>query len=509
MNGRPDIRAPWAPKSALAAAAAAALAAVAFAAFHASVFFPTWADEAVHVYVAGRVAQGAVLYRDVHSARPPLALAPLAALMALKVPALVAARLSVVVACLAIAVSLAAAGARLFGAVEGLLSAALFLLAPETAARFAFTGIHAVALGATACALLALLDAPALAGVAAGLALGAGQHAAILVGAAGLWVLFRSRRGAAAFALALLATSAVVYGGAAALGGREMARDLLGRHLYHLSSSSAAEDGELGFYLPTTALENLFLIALAAVSLARRSSGGAPPTASGPRLFLAAAVAAHVGAVALMSGGLVLYLFPALPLLALLAGDGAARIARAIARGPSRALAAGAALAVLAASVGGPWAAWARYERRDSHGYPALPHARHLAMAHLQKLSVAEPIARLVKSESGPTETVFGFPTIAAEVAREAHRRVAGELADLAPRWLQLGTVTRKSVVSAIEADGVRFFVTPRWFYFRDPYFKSYLAKCYEAPRVFPRTRADGAGIPDLLVYRHLDGACR
>jgi hypothetical protein len=487
------------------------MAAVGFVGYHAAVFFPTWADESVHAYVASRVAQGAVLYRDVHSARPPLALMPLAALMAAKLPALLASRLAVIAAGLAIALCLAAAGTKLFGSAEGFAAAGLFLLAPETAARFAFTGIHFVALGSTGCAALALLDAPALAGLAGGLALGAGQHAAVIVGASGLWILHRSRRGAAAFGLSALATLALIYGGAAALGGQEMARDLVGRHLYHLGASSPADDGELRWFLPTTALENLVLVALAATALARRPA----PAASGCssafaiRAALAALIGAHVAAVALMKGGLVLYLFPALPLIALLAGDGAVRVARAVRSGPSRALGAAIALAIAASSAAGLWASRERYQQRDAHPYPALPHARHIAMARLQKLAIVEAIARVVEAESSPEETVFGFPTLVAQIALAANRRVAGELADLAPRWIQLGTVTRQSVVGAIEADRIRFFITPRWFYFKDPYFKTYLSRCYDPPRVFPRPQGDGGGIPDVLVYRRREDACR
>jgi hypothetical protein len=41
-------------------------------------FFYSWTDEQIHFYVAHRMAQGAVLYRDIDSARPPLVLLPLA-----------------------------------------------------------------------------------------------------------------------------------------------------------------------------------------------------------------------------------------------------------------------------------------------------------------------------------------------------------------------------------------------------------------------------------------------
>lgn len=508
-SSAPVVGPPWpAQRPPLAAIALALLGALALATFHLAVFFPTWADECVHVYVASRVAAGAVLYRDIHSARPPLALLPLIALLALKLPPLLAARASVVLACWAIALALALAGRRLFGTAAGLVAAFLFLVAPETAARFAFTGIHIVALGAAACAALALLERPGLAGLAAGLALASGQHALVIAACAGLWIAARSRRAALTFVLTALAASALVYGGAVALGGKDLVQDLIGRHLYHLDTSAPSDDGDIRWFLPTVALENLPLLALATVALARpvRAGGGWP---FAPRMALAAMVALHVAAVALMKGGLVLYLFPAHALLALLAGDGALRLVRGLRAAATRRAALAASLGVLVLSIWGFRSARERYELRDAAHYSVVPQVRLAAMAHLQRLSVAETLARVVEPGSTPEETVFGFPTLAAQVAVSAHRRVAGELADLAPRWIQLGLVTRQSVVKALEADHVRFFVTPRWFYFNDPYFKSYLAKCFEPPRVFPRAIGEGGGIPDVLLYRHLDGACR
>ena len=47
-------------------------------AFHAATFNENWTDENIYLYQAGRLADGALLYRDIPSTRPPLALAPLA-----------------------------------------------------------------------------------------------------------------------------------------------------------------------------------------------------------------------------------------------------------------------------------------------------------------------------------------------------------------------------------------------------------------------------------------------
>ena len=45
--------------------------AVAFLVHH-STYHPSWTDENLHLYVASRVAEGAGLYGDIRSARPPL-----------------------------------------------------------------------------------------------------------------------------------------------------------------------------------------------------------------------------------------------------------------------------------------------------------------------------------------------------------------------------------------------------------------------------------------------------
>lgn len=80
-------------------------------------------------------------------------------------------------------------------------------------------------------------------------------------------------------------------------------------------------------------------------------------------------------------------------------------------------------------------------------------------------------------------------------------RRMAGELADLAPRWFHTGATSRREVVERIEADGVDVFVSPRWFYLRDRFFRRYLAACYTKPRIYDRLA--GSGLPRIFVFRH------
>ncbi|MFO8070227.1 MAG: hypothetical protein R6V85_00010 [Polyangia bacterium] len=88
-------------------------------------------------------------------------------------------------------------------------------------------------------------------------------------------------------------------------------------------------------------------------------------------------------------------------------------------------------------------------------------------------------------------------------MALESGRRVSAELADFAPRWLEQGQVSRESLIARIEADRVALFVTPNWFWTKDPGFSAYLERCYRQPVVFPRKQ--GSGIPRMLVFEHVD----
>jgi hypothetical protein len=91
-----------------------------------------------------------------------------------------------------------------------------------------------------------------------------------------------------------------------------------------------------------------------------------------------------------------------------------------------------------------------------------------------------------------------------------SHRRIAGELADLAPRWIRMGLVERHEIVNTIESDKVGVFITPKLFFLNDRFFRSYLARCYQKPQRFPRATGQGHGIPDIYVFPHRTGInCR
>ena len=64
--------------------------------------------------------------------------------------------------------------------------------------------------------------------------------------------------------------------------------------------------------------------------------------------------------------------------------------------------------------------------------------------------------------------------------------------------------------MAALEADRIRFFVTPGSFFEQDKFFRDYLAHCFGAPRRLPRPLGDGRGLPPLgLFERRVDMVCR
>ena len=206
-----------------------------------------------------------------------------------------------------------------------------------------------------------------------------------------------------------------------------------------------------------------------------------------------------------------------MPLAALLAGAGldaglrsSAKALREARESRGRAaLAVGLAAALVAACMLGAALSRSRYQQRDHEVYPLLPQARYVAMARLQKLDVAGTIAGVVRRELRPGETIFGYPTIASAVATQAGCRISGELADLAPRWIAQGTVSRREVMTALERARIRFFITPRSFFEQDRFFRDYLQHCFAAPRQFLRSGGDGRGLPALdLFERRADVDC-
>ena len=468
--------------------------------------FAGWSDEAIHRYVATRVAAGEILYRDVSSARPPFVILSLAFLLKLGLPSLLAAKLLVMGTHLGTAALLWLGGQRLFSPRAAALSSIFYLLSAQTLARSDYTGIQWVAFGGTLLVYLALRQRPHASGIAAGIALACGQHVAVLAGLAPLLFLWRGGwaawRDVLRYALSALAVLVVVFGSAFFLGGEALFHDLVGKHLYHVTQSKTSSG--LDWWIALFAWDDLWLYALVGFGAFATRPRGQKDNARA--LFVLAG--AHLAVVMWMSGGLILYVFPSLPLFAWVAGVGAHRLwtrfetPQGIWRKASWRWGCVGALGL--SMLLGFGQARGMLETRDKESYSLLPHLRYLELSRLQKLSAVDDVATYARALP-QGETVFGYPTLVSAVALASGRRVAGELADLAPRWFRTGAVKPEDVIAAIEADQVGLFVSHK--HGIDRGLEGYLSRCYEKPNVVPRVSGDGNGIPDLYVFRHKEGA--
>lgn len=481
--------------------------------FNVIVFVPNWNDENTNMYVAEQVATGSVLYKEVPSARPPLALAPPTLLIAAGIPRLFAARASVTLAVLSIAGILFWAGRRMWGATAAFAASGTWIFV--SIQKYVFTGINVVALGSTATIVFALARRPWLAGAAAGFALASGQHSAVLVFFAAALFFAREWRDGIKYTACCSTLSTVIYGVVFLVGGEGAWDSLVGNHFYHFKGADVANDtfrGELLKWL----LWQMPILLLAASALAlrgfdNRSRCFLPIQQTGPVPILTSAVIAHFAVVVAMKGSQILYLHLVIPFLTLLAGaaiqelkDSAHRyeISGETGRGYHCLLVVSAICFVCATGVA--WFAQKQICERHDRGmqYSWIPVVQLVQKSDIQDLTFVEQIAEHINSHSAANGTVFGYATIVALVASESDRKVSANLADLPPRWFDMGLVDRSEVVYQIESDSVEFFVTPRIFYTRDRYFQAYLRSCYHPPNVHPRRAGHGRGIPDLLVFQ-------
>jgi hypothetical protein len=488
---------------------------------HRAVFFYSWTDEQIHFYVARRLAEGAVLYRDIDSSRPPLAIFPIAWLIKMGCSLLFAGRAMVLGSHLASAGLLFWGGWRLASWRAGTMAALLFLTSPEVFDRVHYTGIQLGAFATCACVLLSLRGQPFRSGLLFGLTLAADQHGLVICGVVGLLTLVRRPRDGVHFAAGTLIVFGVVFGVVWALGGRHLWASLVGHHLYHLSAAHGSNT-EFWERLTPWLYEHAYLIVgaglgIVLVGLKRKEVVGEGSQGSSSRSFrtILLAVSAHIAVVLAMTEAAFLYIVVIAPLLTLLAGigfdatvvwwRGRSHLSRARLRRASRQMLVGGATTIALTAAG--WAAASSYrERLDERKYSFWPHVLHGQVARFQALDVAWQVAKdSVLPKAG---TVFGDPTIVSAVALDSGRRVSGELADLDLRWLEAGTVNRDEVVSRIERDGVAAVITSPWFMVQDPYFRSYLMACYEVPKIFsPPDSGPGAGLFDIFVYPHRPGA--
>jgi hypothetical protein len=480
---------------------------------HATVFFFSWTDEQIHFYVAHRMTEGAVLYRDVDSARPPLVLFPLEWLMKIGCSPLAAGRALVLSTQLATAGLLFWGGDRLASRRAGLLAALLWISAPEVFARVHYTGIHLAAFSATACVLFAVMARPLWAGLFLGLTLAADQHGLVVCGMVAALTVARRPRDAFPFVGGAFIIPAIVFGGVWISGGRHLWRSLVGIHLFHLRVGEGV-GGQFWSSFTPWLYEHVYLLVGAGLAVAllgrkRADASGEPPDrpSSGIVRVLLLVMSAHVSVVLIMKESVFLYVAVIAPLLTLLAGVGFdATVARWPGRGRQRGRMMAGALATLALTAGG-WAAARSYrERLDDRSYSFLPHLLHGEVIVAQQLDDA--VARWVDRESmlPGAGTIFGDPTIVSMLALRSGLRVSGELADLNPVWVEGGSVKPEEVVSRIEHDGVAAVISPPFGLVNDPYFKSYLFACYQKPRpFFPPKSGPGAGLPPfIMVFDHL-----
>ena len=294
---------------------------------HSTVFFYSWTDEQIHLYVAHRMTQGAVLYRDIDSARPPLVLFPLAWLMKIGVSPLLAGRALVVGIQLATAGLLLWGGWRLASWRAGALAALLFLTSPEVFARVHYTGIQLVALTASACVLFSLRGQPFRAGLFLGLSLAADQHGLVVGGIVAVLTVARRPRDAFPFALGALIVCAIVFGGVWAMGGRHLWGSLIGIHssifasarASLLSSGTTSRRGSTSTSTCSWAPDWRRFCWRAVAN--RWRSDDQPPSSRDVRVLLAV-VAAHIAVVLALSGAVFLYIVVIAPLLTLLAAMG-------------------------------------------------------------------------------------------------------------------------------------------------------------------------------------------
>jgi hypothetical protein len=486
-------------------------------------FFTSWTDEQIHFYVARRMAEGAVLYRDVDSARPPLVLFPLAALVRMGASPLLAGRALVVGAQLATAGLLLWGGWRLVSVRAGVMAALVFLTSPEVYARVHYTGIHWAALTATACVLLSLRGQPLWAGVLFGLTLATDQHGLAVCGVVAVLTVLRRRRDGLTFAAGAVLVSAVVFGGVRAMGGQHLWSSLVGIHLFHLRVGQGVGAQFWEMFKPWL-YEHAYLFAGAGVAAAllgatrtAAEGGVASPAPSRSVRVLLVVVGAHIAVVLALSEAVFLYVVVIFPILALLAGIGLdaslawwrrrRQLSRVEGKRASRRILVGGA-AALALTAGGWQAARSHREALDGRAYSFWPHALHAQVSRTQELDGAvEEIAGMMLPRQG---TIFGDPTIVTALALRSGLRVSGELADLNPNWIEAGAVKPEDVVARIEADGVAGVISPPFGLLQNQYFKSYLLACYDKPRpFFPPESGPGEGLPLLLVFGHVDGTTR
>jgi hypothetical protein len=476
----------------------------AIAVYHRLLLYSVVGDENEHLYVAQQVASGVSLYGGIHSARPPLMFLPLVALLKLGLAPLLAGRLCVFLAEVGAAGVLWWIGWRLWDLWSGLAAAVLFLFSHDVANIFPFVGIQQTAFLGLLCLALRVRGKAAWSGVVAGLALASGQHSAVIVAVTALYQVTSKPKAFATFVLSALGTLTLIVGVCVAAGGTGIWQDLIGNHLFHFNGGRnearmQAFTWRLGNW--TCANAGILLLALTAAVVGFKDA----------RLrFWSLVTAIHLFAVVAMNSGQIMYIIPATPLLAALAGFGLTHVLGKLKlwsqaqgwRRPSPRSVVVLCLYLLVAG-GGLWMTQQIYDEHYLGRYSFWPHLRELELNRRASTKPADRVAAVVAHWMPQGASLFGGPPdLVSYVAMKAGVRIAGQLADLSGEWIYNGMVQRSDVISKIESDQVEFFAASEGdFYLIDRTFQSYLMKCYDDPNEFPPLPGNLMG--QLYLFRH------
>ncbi len=518
------------------------IAAVLLFLFHQQLFFYTWSDENINLYVAKAVADGLSLYGDIPSARPPMALFPVVLLIKSGLEPLAAGRTVVFLTTVATGIVLWFLGKKFWGEWAGLAASLMFLLGPAAANRTTFTGIELVAFWCLLTVGFMLLKRPWWSGLFAAMAVSTGQHSAVLVGGTLILSIFLLKKHFYRFVLPFLGATLLIFLLVYFMGGHHFFQYLVSRHLYHVAEAADVTKVNLGWWMKVWFLENLYLWLLILISLARNIWGRG---ITGTRFFLDYAVQwpwlqhlrdpawvililalGHLLVVLTMKAGLLLYLYPTIPLFVLVAGRAAVHLSqwtpsektkKSKKAKKQRRKKSGEEPTIPAIAVGLLWSflvifsliglksASAVMGERDLVNYSFEPHFRLLAQRQLYAPLVASYLAEYIgpKTDSNARETLFGDAIITSLVALKTGRRVAANLADMDPVWLQIGVLSREEIAQKIEKDYATYLIFGNWKLAADNDFKGYIINCYHPPREFPRL--PNSTIPRLFVFRHRD----
>lgn len=486
-------------------------------------FDHSWSDENIHIYVAKRVAEGCQLYGCVDSARPPLVILPLALLIKLGIPPLLAARslhfLSTVLVALFIWLfSLGRSRSPI-----ALLPFALFMLAPQVLSSTSYTGIFLVTLFSYISVELMLLNRAYASSLLASMAFLSGQHSMVITACVLLLHLLLNGRWAALKFLALFCvTSTLPLIILFLVGGNRVFETLFLVHMYHLTHSGLPlpRKDQLSWWAFNIILDNGLIYILAvlhpvlqadkyrwtAIVKERRNNWS---------VFLLIAVI-HIVVMLSIGESKQHYLLPAVPFLCLAAGSSlSALLQSADIKVWIRSFKMEGVLPVLLVAclcllqlLSWPLVAH-RWVVLEGNEIKSLPYARIIDQTHMRSMELGR---RIGVNFSPPTErtpyTIFGHPTLVTNISLHSNMRVSAELADLDPRWLISGFMHPKDVIRRIEQDNVLYFITPKWYYMRSRSFVTYLKKCYRPPLRIRRKKEGerGYAIPDIYFFEHTPG---